>query len=113
MGGKDSAQPRYIHTKLSPISNMIFNKQDEPLYTYNNDDRLNVEPIYYVPVLPTVLINGSQGIGTGWSTDIPKFNPLDIIKNIKNKLNDLDYFDMKPYYLDLKVRLNKNLRMFL
>ena len=107
MGGKDSAQPRYIHTKLSPISNMIFNKQDEPLYTYNNDDGLDVEPIYYVPVLPMVLINGSQGIGTGWSTDIPKFNPLDIIKNIKNKLNDIDYFDMKPYCYGFKGKIEQ------
>ena len=107
MGGKDSAQPRYIHTKLMPNTNIIFNKLDEPLYKYNKDDGLDIEPEYYVPIIPMVLINGSQGIGTGWSTDIPKFNPLDIIKNIKNKLNGTDYEEIMPYCYGFKGSISK------
>jgi DNA topoisomerase II len=106
-GGKDSAQPRYIHTKLMPITSMLFNKLDEPLYKYNNDDGIDVEPIYYVPIIPMVLINGSQGIGTGWSTDIPKFNPLDILTNIKNKLDGKDYNNMIPYCHGFKGTISK------
>ena len=64
LGGKDSAQPRYIHTKLAPIGGKLFNKSDEPLYDYNDDDGQKVEPIYYVPTLPLLLINGGSGIGT-------------------------------------------------
>jgi DNA topoisomerase-2 len=107
MGGKDSAQPRYIHTKLMPITNMIFNKLDEPIYKYNKDDGMDIEPEYYMPVIPMVLINGSQGIGTGWSTDIPKFNPLDIIKNIKSKLNGNEYDEMIPYSHGFKGTITK------
>lgn len=107
MGGKDSAQPRYIHTKLMPITNMIFNKLDEPIYKYNKDDGVNIEPEYYVPIIPMVLINGSQGIGTGWSTDIPKFNPLDIINNIKRKLNGNEYEEMMPYSHGFKGTITK------
>ena len=54
-GGKDSAQPRYIHTKLSPLANKLFNKSDDPLYEYNVDDGQKIEPLYYVPTLPLLL----------------------------------------------------------
>lgn len=47
---------------------------------------MSIEPEYYVPVIPTVLINGAEGIGTGWSTSIPQFNPIDVIENIERKL---------------------------
>ena len=107
MGGKDSAQPRYIHTKLMPITSMIFNKLDEPIYKYNKDDGLDIEPEYYVPIIPMVLINGSQGIGTGWSTDIPKFNPLDIIDNIKSYLSGTEYKEMIPYSYGFKGTITK------
>jgi len=107
MGGKDSAQPRYIHTKMMPITNQLFNKLDEPLYTYNKDDGVNIEPKYYVPILPMVLINGSQGIGTGWSTDIPKFNPFDIVKNIKNYINGIPLTEMNPYCHGFKGTITK------
>jgi DNA topoisomerase II len=107
MGGKDSAQPRYIHTKLMPITSMLFNKLDEPIYKYNKDDGMDIEPEYYMPIIPMVLINGSQGIGTGWSTDIPKFNPLDIIKNIKSKLNGTEYEEMIPYSHGFKGTITK------
>lgn len=38
-----------------------------------------IEPDYYVPTIPLVLVNGADGIGTGWSTSVPCYNPLDII----------------------------------
>ena len=107
-GGKDSAQPRYIHTKLCPITNKIFNKSDEPLYDYNDDDGIKIEPLYYVPTLPMLLINGSSGIGTGWSTDIPCFNPKDILKNIKLYNNGFEMEEMKPYYKGFTGKIIKN-----
>lgn len=45
-----------------------------------------------------ILINGCNGIGTGWSTFVPNYNPLDIIENIKRKLNNQEYKYMKPWY---------------
>jgi DNA topoisomerase-2 len=41
-----------------------------------------------MPIIPTVLINGAEGIGTGWSTSIPNYNPHDIVNNIKRLMND-------------------------
>lgn len=34
----------------------------------------------YMPVVPTVLVNGAEGIGTGWSTSIPNYNPRDLVR---------------------------------
>ena len=89
MGGHDSASPRYIHTELNPIVDFIFPRTDFDLLTYNDDDGILVEPEYYVPIIPMVLVNGMVGIGTGWSTNIPQYNPIDIIKNIKRTLSSL------------------------
>ena len=88
MGGSDSAQPRYIHTHIPEIIPYIYNKEDFNVLKYNDDDGNLVEPEYYIPIIPMILVNGSEGIGTGWSSFIPSFNPLDIIKNIKIMINN-------------------------
>jgi DNA topoisomerase-2 len=85
-GGKDASQPRYLHTALSAITRTIFHKDDEPLLAYEDDDGQKVEPKFYVPVIPMVLVNGADGIGTGFSTSIPNFNPLDCIKHMRHML---------------------------
>jgi DNA topoisomerase-2 len=73
-----------------------------------NDDGLLVEPIYYAPIIPMVLVNGSKGIGTGFSTDIMCYNPLQIIQYLKNKLalGD-DTFEFIPYYDGFKGLISK------
>lgn len=100
-GGKDSASERYIFTQLSKITRYIFPRPDDKVLTYLHDDGFQVEPIYYVPIIPMILVNGSKGIGTGFSTDIPSYNPLDIIHYLKRWL-DIDVADNKrgfiPYY---------------
>ena len=98
MGGTDAASARYIHTQLSPITDLIFPKKDFPLLEYIDDDGLSVEPKWYCPIIPMVLVNGMVGIGTGFSTTIPHYNPIDCIKNIKRKLEGLPYLTMMPWY---------------
>jgi DNA topoisomerase-2 len=98
MGGHDSASPRYIHTELNPIVDLIFPSSDFDLLTYKNDDGILVEPEYYVPIVPMVLINGMKGIGTGFSTTIPQYNPIDVITNIMNKCNKKPYKSIHPWY---------------
>ena len=107
MGGADSASPRYIHTELNKIVNLIYPIEDFPLLHYENDDGLIVEPTYYVPVIPMVLVNGMKGIGTGFSTDIPQFNPIDVIDNIENKINGLDYKEIIPWYKGFNGTIQK------
>ena len=86
-GGKDSASERYIFTHLNPLTRAIFSEYDDKCLKYLDDDGTSVEPIYYIPIIPMILVNGAKGIGTGFSTDIMSYNPLQIISYLKNKLN--------------------------
>lgn len=97
-GGKDAASPRYIFTRLSQLTNHIYNTFDNPLYTYLSDDNTPIEPEYMLPIIPMVLVNGCEGIATGYSTYIPCYNPNDIIDNLVNMLNDKQMFDIIPFY---------------
>jgi DNA topoisomerase-2 len=83
VGGKDSASPRYIFTKMETLTPLIFREEDDILLEHVIDDGDVVEPKFYIPILPMILINGCLGIGTGWSSSIPCYNPLDIIECIK------------------------------
>ena len=105
-GGKDSASPRYIHTELNPITFSIFSKEDLPILNYLDDDGDKIEPEFYLPVIPMILINGVIGIGTGFSCNIPCYNPQDLIDIYKNLLTSKDinktFSDIKsikPYYI--------------
>jgi DNA topoisomerase-2 len=98
LGGKDAASARYIFTYLSQITPLIFNGQDTPLLTFQNDDGQQIEPEWYIPVLPMVLVNGCEGIGTGYSTYIPPYNPKDIVANILRIIKDEQPLQMKPYF---------------
>jgi len=98
-GGKDAASPRYIHTYLRPIIRKIVPAEDFPILTYRDDDGLPVEPEWYAPILPMLLVNGARGIGTGYSTNIPPCNPRTIKKMLVGWLNGgtLDTA-LHPYY---------------
>ena len=85
-GGKDSASERYIFTQLHPITRSIFRQDDDAILKYLDDDGTLVEPIHYCPIIPMILVNGSRGIGTGFSTDIMSYNPMEIIDYLKERL---------------------------
>ena len=57
-----------------------------------------IEPEHYLPILPLVLVNGADGIGTGWSTSIPNYNPRDLMANIRRLLADEEQERMHPWY---------------
>ncbi|KAL7483431.1 hypothetical protein ACHAW6_009076 [Cyclotella cf. meneghiniana] len=98
MGGKDHASARYIFTRLEKIARAIFHPDDDALLNYLNDDGLSIEPEYYMPVIPMVLVNGSDGIGTGYSSTIQNHNPRDIIANIRRMINGDEPEMMHPYF---------------
>lgn len=101
-GGSDAASPRYTFTRLSPFARLIFNSADEPLLTYNTSDDKKIEPEVYVPVVPMILINGADGIGTGWSSNIPNYNPEDIVGNLKRLMRGEEMVPMIPWFRDFK-----------
>lgn len=98
MGGKDASQTRYIFTKLSPEARRVFSVEDDPILQYLTDEGVSIEPKWYITTLPMILVNGTEGIGTGFSSYVPPFNPEDIISNIKKVLNNEPITPMKPWW---------------
>lgn len=93
-GGKDAASPRYIFTKLQPYTRTLYPKDDDVLLTSVIDDGDVVEPTFYAPILPNILLNGcTAGIGTGWSCFVPQYNPTDLIKCVKIWLDNKTIFE--------------------
>jgi DNA topoisomerase-2 len=86
LGGKDAAQSRYIFTQLEPIVDSLFRKEDAGILKHVDDDGEIVEPEYYQPTLPLLVVNGAEGIGTGFATNIPPHNPSDIIALLRDRL---------------------------
>ena len=107
-GGKDSASERYIFTQLNKLTRLIYRSEDDTILTYLDDDGQSVEPIYYVPIIPMVLVNGTKGIGTGFSTDIMCYNPAQIIAYIKHKLVGATAAPtIEPFYKNFKGTIRR------
>lgn len=101
-GGKDSASPRYIFTLMSPLTRLIFHPQDDPLLQYEFEDNQKIEPVWYIPIIPMVLVNGAEGIGTGWATKVPNYNPRDLVKNIRLLISNEEPASLHPWYKNFK-----------
>jgi len=106
LGGADAASPRYIHTYLESIVSTLFRKEDACLLKHIDDDGDIVEPEYYLPVLPLLAINGSLGIGTGYSTNIPPHKPDEIAcllrKRLDGSLETLANYPLDPWWFGFK-----------
>jgi DNA topoisomerase II len=96
--GSNSGSERYIFTRLSEVTTLIFNPDDSPLLKFLEDDDKPIEPVWYMPCLPMVLVNGALGIGTGYSTTIPSYNPEHIIENLKRLMKGEEPVKMRPWY---------------
>jgi DNA topoisomerase-2 len=107
MGGKDASQTRYIFTKLTKDARKIFDPRDDAVLNYLDDDGRSIEPDFYMPTLPMVLVNGTEGIGTGFSCYVPPFNPVDIKENIKRILNGDEIVTMRPWFRGFKGVVHK------
>mmetsp|Transcript_14684 Transcript_14684/g.46127 ORF Transcript_14684/g.46127 Transcript_14684/m.46127 type:complete len:1304 (-) Transcript_14684:1089-5000(-) len=86
MGGKDAASSRYIFTKLEAVARKVFHPDDDAVLKYLDDDGQSIEPNYYVPVLPLALCNGADGIGTGWATSVPNYDPKQLIAVLRRMI---------------------------
>lgn len=110
--GKDAGAPRYIYTMLEKVATLIFNKEDNGVLKYLDDDGIAVEPEYYVPIIPMILINGAIGIGTGFSTNIPCYNPKDVISILKMMLSNeyqssMELPELTPWYMGFEGTIKK------
>lgn len=123
--GDDAAQSRYIFTHLTPMCRALFRSEDLPVLNYKEEEGQIIEPEYFIPVIPTVFLTETYGIATGYSTNIPNYNPLEVIemckllcKNLEDKkidiknddtlreafsvINETSFQNLTPYYLGFK-----------
>ena len=126
-GGQDASSPRYIFTLVSELTRLIFKEDDNAVLHYLEEDGQSIEPEYYMPIIPMILVNGGVGIGTGFSTNVPQFDPVDIIgacisicnaissKNIINDdvsvmhdvINEILIHEFTPWYLGFTGSIEK------
>ena len=106
-GGKDAASPRYTFVQLNPLTPLIYRREDGPILKYTYDDGVQTEPVFYVPIIPMSLVNRCEGIGSGFSTSVPAYNPFDLIENVKRRLAPMqDVVDLKPWYRGFTGSIN-------
>lgn len=76
----------------------IFHPDDDAILEYREEEGQKIEPRFYVPIIPMVLVNGADGIGTGWSTRIPCYSPRDLAMNCKRFMKGEPLLEMEPWY---------------
>ncbi|XP_059800976.1 DNA topoisomerase 2-beta isoform X2 [Hypanus sabinus] len=106
-GGKDAASPRYIFTMLSPLARLLCPHMDDNLLKFLYDDNQRVEPEWYCPIIPMVLVNGAEGIGTGWACRIPNYDTRELVNNVRRMLDGLDPLPMLPSYKNFKGTIHE------
>lgn len=109
-GGDDSASERYIFTQLNPLTRFLFPEMDDSILNYLNDDGFMVEPEYYIPILPFVLVNGISGIGTGFSCNIQPYHPMQLVEYLRNKLKNAPQMpegSFVPYFEGFRGKVEK------
>lgn len=104
-GGSDSASPRYIFTQLNPVTRALFPSTDENVLRFLYEENQRIEPEWYCPVIPTVLVNGAEGIGTGWSTSVPNYNPRELVEQMRRLMRGEPLQTLVPWYKGFKGRI--------
>ena len=97
---------RYIYTKMMPYLRLIFKEEDEPLLEEQEFEGNKIEYKFFVPIIPLLLVNGSEGISNGFAQKILPRKLDTIIKAIENKLNGEKY-DLTPGFEGFKGEIVK------
>jgi DNA topoisomerase II len=104
-----AAAARYIYTCKSKWFDKFFNKDDYPSLIKQSFEGEQIEPKFYMPIVPLLLINGSEGIGNGYAQKILPRNVKDIITFIKDVLKDgKSTQKLIPYYNGFKGKVKVN-----
>jgi hypothetical protein len=82
---------------VSSLARLLFPAVDDNLLKFLYDDNQRVEPEWYIPIIPMVLINGAEGIGTGWACKLPNYDAREIVNNVRRMLEGLDPHPMVSF----------------
>lgn len=93
-----AAAPRYIEAKLAAITEAILFDDMNQVELIKSYDEKNWEPKYLLPKIPLMLINGTEGIGSGFSCMIPSFHHKDVIDSMINYIKTKKTKKIKPWY---------------
>lgn len=96
--GADAASPRYTFVQMNPVTPLLFKKEDSSVLRWNSDEGVATEPVFYCPIIPTLLVNGCRSIATGYSTHIHQYNPRDLLKNVRRRLGGQQPEPLTPYF---------------
>lgn len=92
-----AAAGRYIECKLGEVAKiLLFDDMNQVTMVPNYDEKV-MEPLGLLPKLPLMLLNGAEGIGTGFSSVIPSFNHKDIIKSMVQFVETGSARKLKPW----------------
>lgn len=83
---RKASSPRYIYTRLSPNFKKLFHKEDMDIITPLYEEGDEIEPMFYIPLLPTILINGAQGVGSGYSSFVFPYKMEDVRRAVAEVL---------------------------
>lgn len=92
--------PRYIHASGSKAFFELFDYRDDPVLIHQTFEGTKIEPRFYVPTVPMILANGSEGVSSGFAQKILARNPKSIVKYILNTLQGKPVRKdwLTPYY---------------
>jgi DNA topoisomerase-2 len=107
-GGRDHADAIYIFTKLNRLIRYLFNEDDDQFLNYLEEEGQFIEPKWYLPIIPMVLVNGAEDAGVGWNTSIFPYNPREIVENIITKINTGSFKKMTPWYKGFQGKVKGN-----
>lgn len=85
---KAASAPRYISCKISENFKRWFNPKDLDVLDFVKKRGETLEPLVMAPIAPLLLVNGGFGIGSGFQCNIPQYLPQDVIKAVKEVLED-------------------------
>lgn len=98
MMGKDAASPRYLNVQPERWLPYVFRDEDVPLFQYREEEGVEVEPEFLLPIVPMHLINGTNGIGSAWRSFIPNHMVEHVCEWLINRLSGQQVLPLVPHY---------------
>jgi DNA topoisomerase-2 len=104
----DAAATRYIFARMNPILKQLYNKDDFVNLEHQNFEGAKIEPRFYVPVLPMLAINGSEGVSIGFAQKILPRKPKEIMKWVKQRATgERITANLTPHWEGMSCKVNK------